>query len=95
MKEGPLEKVPCTLSNVKTNESLTFSGVAMGGLMQFSGTVEITKKGDKESHINYTFEMAGCLGSFFSFLNPKPIVHGTEAGLANMVKLSEEKESSS
>ena len=31
MKEGPVKRVPCKLSNVNEAESLTFSGRAMGG----------------------------------------------------------------
>jgi hypothetical protein len=90
MKEGPIKKVPCKLSDVKENESLRFYGIAMGGAMSFDGLIEITAKDDNTSHIKYTFALNGFLGSMVSWLNPTPIVSGTEGGLANMVKLSEE-----
>jgi hypothetical protein len=37
-----------------------------------------------------SFEMLGCVGSIVAFLNKKAVVEGTEHGLANMVKMSEE-----
>ncbi len=37
-----------------------------------------------------SFELSGCLGGIFGMLNEKAIAEGTEGGLANMVKLSEE-----
>ena len=37
-----------------------------------------------------SFELNGCLGGIFGMLNKKGVVEGTEGGLANMVKLSEE-----
>jgi hypothetical protein len=90
MKEGPIKKIPCTLSDVKENESLRFTGKAMLGLMAFDGLIEITTKDDSTSHIKYTFDMTGLLGLAVMQLNPQPVVGGTEGGLANIVKLSEE-----
>jgi len=89
MKEGPVKKVPCKLSDVKENVSLRFSGAVAFELMSFDGLVEISKKDEKISTIKYTFSMGGPLGAMLMVVNPKPAVSGTEGGLANMVKLSE------
>eukprot|EP00568_Trieres_chinensis_P008787 CAMPEP_0183307270 /NCGR_PEP_ID=MMETSP0160_2-20130417/17233_1 /TAXON_ID=2839 ORGANISM="Odontella Sinensis, Strain Grunow 1884" /NCGR_SAMPLE_ID=MMETSP0160_2 /ASSEMBLY_ACC=CAM_ASM_000250 /LENGTH=162 /DNA_ID=CAMNT_0025470823 /DNA_START=181 /DNA_END=669 /DNA_ORIENTATION=- len=101
MKEGPVKTCPCRLSNVVKDKSLTFSGSAMGGMLTFEGTFELVpKEGGEEdtattttattTTVNYTFGMEGCLGSLVSMANPKAIVEGTEAGLANVVRISEE-----
>ena len=90
MKEGPIEKIPCALSDVKENESLRFAGSVLGGMMKFDGFIEITKKDESTSNIKYTFVMNGLLGTFAMWANSKPAVHGTEKGLENMVSLSEE-----
>mmetsp|Transcript_6748 Transcript_6748/g.8207 ORF Transcript_6748/g.8207 Transcript_6748/m.8207 type:complete len:150 (-) Transcript_6748:226-675(-) len=93
MKEGPVKVIPCTISNFQHEKSITFSGSAMGGLLSFSGTIELTpQENDNETKVYYTFALSGCLGSIVSFANPKPIVAGTENGLANIVRLSEEAE---
>mmetsp|Transcript_28936 Transcript_28936/g.40572 ORF Transcript_28936/g.40572 Transcript_28936/m.40572 type:complete len:152 (+) Transcript_28936:80-535(+) len=94
MKEGSMKVVPCTLSNFVHEKSFTFSGSVMGGFLSFVGTIELTPTAEteKETKVNYTFELSGCLGSLLSCANPKPIVDGTENGLANIVRLSEEAE---
>jgi len=90
MKEGPVKKIPCELSDVKENERLIFSGKAMTGLMKFSGLVEITTKDTINSHIKYSFTMEGMVGNILAKLKPAVMEKGTEKGLENMVKLSEE-----
>ena len=90
MNAGPVKKIPCSLSYVKENERLRFAGTALWGLMSFDGLVEITAKDETTSNIKYTFDMTGVLGTLVLRLNPAPVVGGTEGGLANMVKLSEE-----
>jgi hypothetical protein len=39
---------------------------------------------------NSSFEVSGCVGFLLSTFNSKAVVEGTEHGLENMVKLSEE-----
>uniref|UniRef100_A0A7S0PXA3 Polyketide cyclase/dehydrase n=1 Tax=Coccolithus braarudii TaxID=221442 RepID=A0A7S0PXA3_9EUKA len=87
MKEGPVKRVPCKLSNVNEAESLTFSGRAMGGLLTFKGTVELKPKEGTSTTITYTFELGGCVGGLAG--NSKAVVGGVEQGLANMKSLSE------
>ena len=89
MKEGPVKRLPTSVSGVKENESLTFSGSTMGGMMRFAGTVVLTAKDEATTTIDYTFEMAGCLGSVAGWLGPDAIVGGTEKGLAAMKEPSE------
>eukprot|EP00339_Tiarina_fusa_P028288 CAMPEP_0117047172 /NCGR_PEP_ID=MMETSP0472-20121206/32608_1 /TAXON_ID=693140 ORGANISM="Tiarina fusus, Strain LIS" /NCGR_SAMPLE_ID=MMETSP0472 /ASSEMBLY_ACC=CAM_ASM_000603 /LENGTH=146 /DNA_ID=CAMNT_0004759787 /DNA_START=26 /DNA_END=463 /DNA_ORIENTATION=- len=92
MKEGPIKRIPCKLSGVKENESLTFSGSVMAGLMQFQGTITISANDDDTSTINYAFDMFGLLGSFVYWAKPEAVLGGTKGGLDNMVKISEEAE---
>jgi hypothetical protein len=95
MKDGPIKRIPCVLSDVKVNESLRFTGAAVWNLIQFDGLIEIsTKNGSNKnfSHIKYSFNMTGPLGTAIMHLNPKAAIQGTEGGLQNMVNLSEEKE---
>lgn len=89
MKEGPLKIVPCSMSNVKAEKSLTFSGAAMSGFMKFSGTIDLTPKDDSTTTVKYSFLMSGLLGYMIAWFNPA-VVKGTEMGLANIVRLSEE-----
>ena len=50
---------------------------------------KLTAKDEATTTIDYTFEMAGCLGSVAGWLGPDAIVGGTEKGLAAMKELSE------
>jgi hypothetical protein len=90
MEEGPIKIVPCKLSDVKENESLRFTGAAAGGMIKFDGLIEITPKDAESSHIKFSFVMKGLLGTPIMWLSPRPAVEGTEGGLQNMVRLSEE-----
>ena len=90
MKKPQGQKIPCTLSDVKKGECLTFSGKSLGGLLKFSGTVQLTPVDTSTTSIVYTFSMSGCIGTTLSTLAPAPVVGGVENGLANMVSLSEE-----
>mmetsp|Transcript_21210 Transcript_21210/g.30358 ORF Transcript_21210/g.30358 Transcript_21210/m.30358 type:complete len:146 (-) Transcript_21210:139-576(-) len=87
MKDG--NDIPITLSNVKKNESVDFSGGALGGLLSAEGKVLITVVDDATSKIDYSFELKGFLGAIVGVVKKKECVEGTEDGLANMVKLSE------
>ena len=88
MKDG--NDIPITLSNVVKEKSVDFSGGGLGGMIGAVGKVKITPVTSQTSKIDYSFELKGCLGSIFGILNKKLVVEGTEGGLANMVKLSEE-----
>ena len=88
MKEGPMKEIHCVLSDVAQNERLTFSGGALAGLMKFNGTIELTPKDDLNTTVKYTFHLQGLIGSLLS--GTKSVVEGTEGGLTNIVKMSEE-----
>jgi carbon monoxide dehydrogenase subunit G len=90
MKEGPVKKIPVTLSDIKENETLRFSGAAIGGLMKFDGFIEISEVDATTSKVKYTFDMTGFLGSVVAKLNPAPVVGGVEKGIENIKTLSEE-----
>eukprot|EP00956_Cyclotella_meneghiniana_P029940 scaffold74192_cov68-Cyclotella_meneghiniana.AAC.2 len=88
MKDG--NNIPTKLSNVEKNESLTFSGAVAGGLLKFEGTVLITPVDASNSKIDYKFGLEGLIGAMMSLFMKKAVVGGTQGGLDNMVKLSEE-----
>jgi hypothetical protein len=89
MKDGPITKIPVLLCDVKENERFSYSGGVVGGLIKVWGSVQITQNEDKTSRIKYSFSLSGVLGSVSMWRNPVPVVHGTETGLANLVRLSE------
>lgn len=90
-KESGGMKLPTAIKDYKTNETFTFYGKAVGGLMKFEGTflLETTEK-EGETKVTYTFSMMGLLGGLLSTFNKKAVVGGTEGGLANVVRLAEE-----
>lgn len=92
MKDG--NNIPIKLSNVKKNESVDFAGGMLGGMLRAEGKVLISTVNDTTSKIDYSFELQGLLGSIVSVIKKKECVEGTEGGLANMVKLSEEAQKS-
>ena len=81
---------PMKLSNVTKFQSLTASGVAAGCLMKATLIVLISPIDEKSSNIDYSFGLSGPVGTMFGFFKKKLVVDGTEGGLANMVKISEE-----
>jgi hypothetical protein len=83
-------KIPQTLSGVKKNESLTFSGTFYGS--NIIGTITLTPdNSDKtKTKVDYSFDMDGCLGFIIKTLRSEYVIGGTENGLANMIRLSEE-----
>ena len=87
MKDSGM-KIKQTLSGVKKNESLTFSGTFMA--VKVIGIITLTPEGSDKTKIDYSFDMGGCVGSIMKNLNQKSVVGGTEGGLANIVSLSEE-----
>ena len=88
MKDG--NKIPIKLSNVEKNKSVDFSGGMFYGLLGAEGKVQISSIDDATSKIDYSFELKGFIGSIVSVVKKRECVEGTEGGLANMVKLSEE-----
>jgi hypothetical protein len=94
MKEGQaIPKIPVKLTTVKENELVEYTGRVLHGLMLFEGSIEISAKDEYTSRIKYSFGMTGLLGRPINWYNPFPVVQGTETGLANMVRLSEEAQS--
>ena len=94
MNDG--SKVPTALSKVEANRTLTFSGSILGGAMGFSGTVDL-KPQDTDptrTQVTYRFGLRGCVGGVFALLKSEMVVGGTEGGLANIVRMSEDAQSS-
>jgi len=93
MKNGDV--VPCVLSEVIQNQSVTFSGQMKLGLIKFRGTVLLSGTSDSsKTHVDYTFQISGCLGAIANIAAKKEIVGGTEEGLKNIVKLSQQAQAS-
>ena len=95
MKEGPVFEIPVTVLNVKQNELVEYRGSVMYGLIKVWGKIEISPSNSNEtatdlSRIKYSFQLSGFLGSISMWKNPTPVIHGTETGLANIVRMSEE-----
>ncbi len=92
MKNGM--DVPAVLSNVKENESITFTVTGLKGMLKGQGSIVISPIDDgSSSKVDYTFELSGAVGSFIDFVHHKGTIDGTEHGLENIVKLSEEAQS--
>ena len=85
-------KASTALSNVVENERLTFSGSMLGGAASFQGDIELTPQDGGKTLVNYTFHMKGCVGAILNAFKKDAIVGGTEVGLANIGRLSEEAE---
>lgn len=79
-----------TLSNVRTNHTLHFSGVALGGTIKADGKICITPIDNVYTKIDYSFELSGSVGFVVAILKKRAVVEGTEGGLANMVTMAEE-----
>ena len=97
MKTGT--SIPTTVSDVVENESLVFSGSLLGGLVGFQGRIDMTPTdttgddgGAPTTHIKYSFGMNGFLGGVLGWVKSGEVVNGTEQGLANIIKMSEEAE---
>ena len=89
MKEGSIKKIPVVLSDVTENETVRFAGGVLGGAMKFDGFIEISVVDASTSHVKYSFDMFGPLGSMVVWLNPTPVTNGVEKGLENIKTLSE------
>ena len=83
-----------TLSDVDANKRLTFSGVALWGLVKAEGKVVITPVDNFSTKIEYSFELSGSVGFLVAILKKRDVVEGTEGGLANMVSMSEKEQGS-
>jgi hypothetical protein len=89
-KESGGMKFPIVITNFIPEKQFTFEGKAVGGLLKFAGTFELEPKTDNETTVTFTYSMTGMLGGLMTMFNSKAVVGGTEGGLANVVKLSEE-----
>lgn len=78
------------LSDVAINKSLTFSGVSMGGAIKAEGKISIVPIDAAFTKLEYSFELSGTVGFVVAVLRKGAVVEGTEGGLANMVRMSEE-----
>jgi carbon monoxide dehydrogenase subunit G len=83
-------KFPIVAVDVEENKAFTFKGGQLGGMVKVLGIIVLEEKGENETLVKYTFTMMGLVGTVVAALNSKAIVGGTEGGLANIVKLSEE-----
>lgn len=79
-----------TLSNVEQYKRIHFSGNSFGGTIKTEGKIMISPVDNFSTRIEYSFELSGSIGFIVAVLRKKAVVEGTEAGLANMVKLCEE-----
>ncbi|EJK58388.1 hypothetical protein THAOC_21494 [Thalassiosira oceanica] len=86
------QDIPAELIDVRKNECLTFRGKAFFGTVKFEGNVLYRKIPNEEaiSRIDYTFRLHGMLGGAVNLFQRDEVVHGTQGGLDNMVRLSEE-----
>ncbi len=89
MKDGPIPKIPVTLSGVKDNECLHYHGGVLRGTINFDASIEISIIDDITSHVKYSFDMNGIFGSLVNWYNPTPVISGVEQGLENIKNLSE------
>ena len=84
-------KFPIMAVDVEENKAFTFKGGMLGGMVKVLGIIVLEEKeGENETLVKYTFSMTGLVGTAVAALTSKAIVGGTEGGLANIVKLSEE-----
>lgn len=88
MNDG--SNIPITLSNVQKNKSLDFKGGMLGGIVRAEGKVMISPVDSTTSKIDYSFQLLGFIGSIVGMVKKKECVEGTQGGLDNMVKMSEE-----
>merc|ERR1739848_349929 len=93
LKDGG--KFPMKCENVVKHERLGFTGKFLLGMAGAEGTIVLKDRAGStaaapETEVTYTFKLSGLLGSVFGRMNAKGITHGTEEGLANVVKLSQE-----
>ncbi|KAL7533074.1 hypothetical protein ACHAXR_005029 [Thalassiosira sp. AJA248-18] len=88
MNDG--SNIPITLSNVEKNKSLDFKGGILGGVVRAEGKVLISPLDSSTSKIDYSFELLGFVGYIVAMAKKKMVVEGTQGGLDNMVKMSEE-----
>ena len=82
-------KAPCTIT-MKEYESLIFKGAFFKGLVGFEGKILLAPVEEASTKLTYSFSLTGMLGGVMGMINKKAVVEGTEKGLENIVKLSEE-----
>ena len=76
--------------DVVENESMSFDGAMLGGSVKANVDIRMTPIDAESTKLEYAFEMQGLLGPLVAWLKPKQCIEGTEHGLANMKRLSEE-----
>ena len=77
------------------NKSVHFSGNALGGTIKAEGKVSIVPVDNfSTTRIDYSFELSGFVGFMVAVLKKRAVVTGTEDGLTNMVKMSEDAQAS-
>ena len=86
MKDG--SNLLATLSNVKENESVVFSG-GMYGLLSFKGSIDMKEAEGGGTDITYEFTLSGPVGYAIGWLKKSYVENGTRDGLANIVKNAE------
>ena len=79
------------LSDVVQYKTLTFTGNFIG-IAEVTGKVVITSIIDDNTKttIDFSFDFSGCAGGIIGWLMKGKTITGTEGGLANMKRLSEE-----
>ena len=76
------------------NKSIHFTGKSYGGTIKAEGKIYIIPVDNFTTRIEYSFELFGAIGNVIGIFRKKDVVSGTEAGLANIVKLCEEAQKS-
>ena len=82
--------LPIVLSDVEEPKSLTFSGKFLGGAIGVKGTILLEESPEQTTKIAYTFGLTGILGAMAGAAGSKQIAQGTQAGLDNIIRLSEQ-----
>ena len=66
----------------------------MGGTIKAEGKISIVPVDNFSTRIDYSFELSGFVGFMVAVLKKRAVVTGTEDGLTNMVKMSEDAQAS-
>merc|ERR1719157_35716 len=93
-------KLKTTISSVKEYQCFVFSGSVFFGCLGFEGRIELKGPAGENDPgnsaastcVKYSFGMNGLLGGIAGRYNSKMIEEGTEQGLANIIRISEEAE---
>ncbi|CAK9008754.1 unnamed protein product [Durusdinium trenchii] len=86
--------VPITIKDLKEQQGFRWVGLAMCGCLTCEGVFQLQVLGNQRTNLEYSFGLGSCLGCVLSTVKRKEIVTGTEVGLANIKKFTEEIEAS-